>query len=138
VLEILASASGGVREPSTVQEHPLTIEPAMFNAAPELFGREAELAQLRAASDDLDRQTSVVVHVRGASGSGKSTLLECFLDDAAGSGLTRPVILRSRCYEREAMPFKALDGVMDALVSHLSQLDDISCAHLLPCAQVPG
>jgi eukaryotic-like serine/threonine-protein kinase len=40
--------------------------------------------------------------------------------------------LRSRCYEREAMPFKALDGVLDALVRHLSHLDDLEVAHLLP------
>ena len=132
VLAVLAAASGGEREPTTMQEHPLTVEPVLANAALELFGRESELAQLQAASDDQARRTSVVVHVRGASGSGKSTLVEHFLDEAAGSGLTHPVVLRSRCYEREAMPFKALDGVMDALVSHLSHMDDISCAHLLP------
>lgn len=132
VIEVLAAASGRAREPTTVQDHPLTIEPVSAYMAPDLFGREAELAQLRAASEELDHHSSVVVHVRGASGSGKSTLVEHFLDEAAASGLARPVVLRSRCYEREAMPFKALDGVMDALVSHLSQLDDITCAHLLP------
>jgi predicted ABC-type transport system involved in lysophospholipase L1 biosynthesis ATPase subunit len=131
VIEMLAAASGGVREPTTVQEH-LTIEPGLTVTAPTLYGRDAELAQLHAASDSLERRTSFVVHVRGTSGSGKSTLVEHFLDEAASSGLTPPVVLRSRCYEREAMPFKALDGVVDALVSHLSQLDDISCAHLLP------
>src|SRR5262249_37915630 len=42
------------------------------------------------------------------------------------------LVLRSRCYELEAMPFKALDGVMDALARHLSHLEDIDVAHLLP------
>jgi eukaryotic-like serine/threonine-protein kinase len=133
VLEVLAVASGRDRELTTAQEqHPLTIEPLATTTTPTLFGRDAELEQLHAALDDPSRRGSVVVHVRGTSGSGKSTLVEHFLDEAAASGLTPPLVLRSRCYEREAMPFKALDGVVDALVSHLAQLDDISCAHLLP------
>jgi serine/threonine protein kinase len=130
VLQVLAAASGGTRESTTVQEH-LTIDSASASTAQAMFGRDAELEQLRAASDDPERETSLVIHVRGTSGCGKSTLVEHFLDEAAGV-LSPPVVLRSRCYEREAMPFKALDGVMDALVGYLSQLDDISCAHLMP------
>ena len=132
VLETLAAASGGVREPVTVQEHPQTVEPTALTTTQPLFGRDTELAQLHAAWEAPGRSGSLVLHVRGASGSGKSTLVEHFLDDAAGHGFTPPVILRSRCYEREAMPFKALDGVLDALVSHLSLLDDVTCAHVLP------
>jgi eukaryotic-like serine/threonine-protein kinase len=132
VLEALAAVSGGVREPTTIQEHPLTMEPAAMSAVATLYGRDAQLERLREASDDPGRMQSLVVHVRGASGSGKSTLVEHFLDEVAAAGLTPPVVLRSRCYEREAMPFKALDGVVDALVTHLSQLDDITCAHMLP------
>ena len=41
-------------------------------------------------------------------------------------------MLRSRCYEREAMPFKALDGVIDALVTRLSRLDDFQIGRLMP------
>jgi predicted ABC-type transport system involved in lysophospholipase L1 biosynthesis ATPase subunit len=78
----------------------------------------------------------VIVHVRGESGAGKSALVESFLEeiDRQGSalGAADALTLRSRCYEREAMPFKALDGVLDALVRHLSQLDDFDVAHLLP------
>jgi serine/threonine protein kinase len=132
VLEIFAANSGAAREPVTTEEHPLTIEPAALTGAATLFGRDAELAKLQAAAADELREHSLVVHVRGTSGSGKSTLVEHFLDDIATSSLRPPVVLRGRCYEREAMPFKALDGVVDALVSHLAQLDDITCAHLLP------
>ncbi|HKU36837.1 MAG TPA: protein kinase, partial [Polyangiales bacterium] len=97
-----------------------------------LYGRLYELQQLSAAFERIS-QRAVVVHVRGASGAGKSALVERFLDElAARPGRSAPLVLRSRCYEREAMPFKALDGVLDALVRHLSGLDDIDVAHLLP------
>jgi hypothetical protein len=101
-----------------------------------LFGRENELATLRGALTQVEDGNTVVVHVRGASGAGKSALVERFLADIEpeGSALDAAgtLTLRSRCYEREAMPFKALDGVLDALVRHLSHLDDLEVAHLLP------
>ncbi|MET0387592.1 MAG: protein kinase [Polyangiales bacterium] len=131
VLQVLAAESGGAREPSTVQEH-LTLELATTSTA-QLFGRRDELERLKAASDDPTRDGSLVIHVRGTSGSGKSALVERFIDEAKADP-SPPVVLRSRCYEREAMPFKALDGVMDALVGYLSHLDEVSCAHLMPTA----
>jgi eukaryotic-like serine/threonine-protein kinase len=125
VLEVMAAASG--RSQTAAVELSATVRPAPTMAAPELFGRNAELDQLRAAYAEVAQHGSLVVHVRGSSGSGKSSLLERFLAEAPSG-----VILRSRCYEREAMPFKALDGVLDGLVSYLSQLSDVACAHLLP------
>jgi serine/threonine protein kinase len=101
-----------------------------------LFGRDAPLHELQDALDHAERGQPVVAHVRGASGTGKTALVECFLQrvtaDASGLGFIETLVLRSRCYEREAMPFKALDGVIDALVRYLSQLDDIDVAHVLP------
>ena len=131
VLDVLAAASGRRREAPAPVEHPLTVEPPTAAAAASLFGREAELTRLHSALSELANHGSVVVHVRGTSGSGKSTIVEHFLDEARDGDLTS-VVLRGRCYERESMPFKALDGVVDALVSHLSQVDDVTCAHLLP------
>jgi len=132
VLNILAAASGSDRELTETLEQPVTNLPVPGMSTPTLFGREVELAALHAATAALDPRSSPVVHVRGASGSGKSTLVEHFLDELASETATSPVILRSRCYEREAMPFKALDGVMDVLVAHLAKLDDVTCAHVLP------
>jgi eukaryotic-like serine/threonine-protein kinase len=100
-----------------------------------LFGRDSELAKLSEALDHASAGRSTVVHVRGTSGSGKSSLIEYFLDGLQESQSVfgpRSIVLRSRCYEREAMPFKALDGVIDALVSHLSKLAEVETAHLLP------
>jgi hypothetical protein len=108
---------------------------------PPLFGRQTELAQLWAAMAQAEDGQAVVVHVRGESGAGKSALVEHFLDqlDRQSSvlGRSEALLLRSRCYEREAMPFKALDGVMDALVRHFSRLDDFEVGHLLPAEIAP-
>lgn len=132
VLDVLAVASGRNHERTVTHDQPpLTIEPSTHIAVPTLFGRDTELEKLHAALTDPKRQGSVVVHVRGSSGSGKSTLVEHFLEKAVSIDATA-VVLRSRCYERESMPFKALDGVVDALVSHMAPLDELTCAHLLP------
>jgi eukaryotic-like serine/threonine-protein kinase len=101
-----------------------------------LFGRQRELLQLRAAVEQARQDGAVVAHVRGPSGAGKSALVEHFLEqlelERDTSYRASTLVLRSRCYEREAMPFKALDGVMDALVRHLSRLDDFDVARSLP------
>jgi serine/threonine protein kinase len=105
-------------------------------SAPALVGRSTELGQLQAALDEAREGVAVVAHVRGASGAGKSTLVEQFLtslDDETGRlGSAEPLVLRSRCNEREAMPYKALDGVMDSLVQYLLELNDFDLGRLLP------
>lgn len=105
-------------------------------SAPALVGRRAELEQLAAALDEAREGVSVVAHVRGASGAGKSTLVQQFLtsfeDDSSRLGSVEPLVLRSLCNEREAMPYKALDGVMDSLVQHLLELNDFDLGRLLP------
>jgi eukaryotic-like serine/threonine-protein kinase len=100
-----------------------------------LIGRETELVRLHDALDCARKHQGVVMHVRGPSGAGKSMLIESFFDQLQvipRPEQLAPVLLRSRCYEREAIPFKALDGIVDALVAHLAQLDDFTLAHVLP------
>ena len=52
--------------------------------------------------------------VRAASGMGKSTLVQRFLERAR-SRQEKAVILDGRCYEREAVPYKAMDSLIDDL-----------------------
>jgi serine/threonine protein kinase len=80
-----------------------------------LTARTAELTKL---ADALERSRTepVVVVVRGESGSGKSALLTCFARSLEGSSAERPAwVLRGRCYERESLPYKGLDSVIDDL-----------------------
>ncbi len=101
--------------------------------APVLFGRERELAALLAAFADVGRGLAVVVSVHGASGTGKTGLLRGFLEGlaAAGDGAL-PVVLAGRCYEREFVPYKAGDSLIDALARHLGRAGPDAAAGLLP------
>jgi hypothetical protein len=83
--------------------------------APDFVGREPELARLRAALED-SRRGPVLARVVGASGVGKSALLKRFAVEAQAQGA---VVLSGRCYERETVPFKALDAIIDALARAL-------------------
>ena len=96
---------------------------------PEVFvGRRGALESLRAQSRQHSAPRIVLLH--GGSGVGKTTLARRFLEELAGR--PRTVVLQGACYEREAMPFKAFDGVVDALIAHLVKLPPIELGALLP------
>ena len=80
--------------------------------------REAELASLHAALARARAGGCSLVRLEGESGIGKSSLVQRFLRDVAEDGKT--LSLSSRCYEREAVPFRGIDGLVDALARRLS------------------
>lgn len=92
-------------------------------------GREAELDILRDALAENDTGVPVTMLIEAESGMGKSALAEYFV-----SGLDRRdvVVLRGRCYERESVPYKAVDGVIDSLSRYMARLPDKDAAALLP------
>ncbi|MCE9579941.1 MAG: serine/threonine-protein kinase PknK, partial [Deltaproteobacteria bacterium] len=93
-------------------------------------GRDAELATLEAAAADVAPDHPVMVYVHGGSGVGKSALVARFT--AAQAIDPAVVVLHGRCYEREAVPYKAVDGVVDALADYLQGLPRGEAAALLP------
>jgi serine/threonine protein kinase len=95
-----------------------------------LVGRARHLSALADAFAAVRPGRPVVVHVYGRPGVGKSVLVRHFLDGLAGRGAA--VVLAGRCYEQESVPYKALDGVVDALSRHLRALPDDDIAALLP------
>lgn len=97
---------------------------------PAFVGRERESQALEAHFVDAERGEPRFVMVRGASGIGKSALLRHFGEELVRSG--RAVVLAGRCYEREDVPFKALDSVVDALGAHLARLPGTVVAELVP------
>jgi hypothetical protein len=84
------------------------------------IGREAQLETLREAFEATRSGRSVTVRVGGAPGMGKSTVVHRVLDELAASG--EALVLRGRAYERESVPYKAVDSVIDALSRHLMRL----------------
>jgi hypothetical protein len=66
---------------------------------------------------------TVTVRVRGGAGMGKSTLVQRFLDDLQSSGEAE--ILCGRAYERESVPYKAVDSLMDSLTRLLVRMEDV-------------
>jgi serine/threonine protein kinase len=93
-------------------------------------GRTREQDELRAALAATRGGHSVSVLVLGLSGMGKSSLVRRFLDEVRAD--ERAVVLAGRCYEREQMPYKALDTVVDALSTHLLGLPPEEVAAVLP------
>jgi hypothetical protein len=92
-------------------------------------GRLCELETLMAAYGAAQEGNAFTVHVDGGSGMGKTALVERFLDGVRAD--PRATVLMGRCYERESVPYKALDSLIDALSRHLHRLGREAAA-LLP------
>ncbi|MES1183401.1 MAG: AAA family ATPase, partial [Myxococcales bacterium] len=93
-------------------------------------GREAELSVLRQGLRRASRGEAVLTLISGASGIGKTTLIQRFLKEVAQT--PRTLVLSGRCYEREAVPFKGLDSVVDELSRWLSLMPQQELGALLP------
>ncbi len=90
-----------------------------------LIGRERELDTLRTAFATARAGTAQTVFVHGASGMGKSALVQHFIGEI--NSVEGAVVLDGKCYERESVPYKALDNLIDSLTQHLLTLprDDV-------------
>jgi eukaryotic-like serine/threonine-protein kinase len=82
----------------------------------ELLGRDAELAELQAAFRE-SREGARVMLVAGESGSGKSALASEFAQRLESQA--RPWF--GGCFEREHVPYKAFDAIVDAAAVELAR-----------------
>jgi len=74
-------------------------------------GREQQLAALSEALDSVRRERTMVIFVHGASGIGKSAMVNQFLHNVRGE--PDVLVFAGRCFERESVPYKAFDSVID-------------------------
>lgn len=94
------------------------------------IGRFPERSILRDAWARACAGETVAVIVRGRSGIGKSALVHDLVHHVASNPAN--LVLSGRCHEREQIPHKALDAVIDSLARHLARLPEDELAALVP------
>ena len=96
-----------------------------------LIGREEQLRALQNAYLQTKQNSKpLTVFVAGRSGEGKSALVDHFLKPIRSEHDV--VVMSGRCYDRESVPFKALDSLVDNLSSYLRSLTETNAALLMP------
>ena len=118
----------------TRPQPPLRRHTPIATPALSVVGREHELHALYQAYARMRKGNLAVVVVQGSSGIGKTCLVDSFLEDilSAGAAGSSPLVLRGRCHERETLPFKAFDNVIDGLSYRLATLTGGDQAYVLP------
>ena len=110
-------------------ERAMTARHSMRERTP-LLGRGEQLAALHEGFKSMRAGKAVALMLQGRSGMGKTALMQHFLHDLSQS--RQAVVLSGRCYEHEAVPYKALDNLIDALTQYLRQLPYGEVQALLP------
>jgi tetratricopeptide (TPR) repeat protein len=126
--EILACL--GARAPLELTSRAADPSAPIVGAAGAFVGRARHLEQLGHALEASAGGRTLLMIVSGPSGMGKTMLVRKFLDGVEKSG--RALVLAGRCYERESVPFKALDPIVDALCHRLMLMDAETLARVLP------
>jgi hypothetical protein len=96
-------------------------------ASAPFVGRSAELAALELALADASER-AVTAMVVGDSGVGKSALVRELIARREHTDL----VLTGRCYERELVPYKAFDGIADALSNFLRRQSSEQLERFIP------
>jgi eukaryotic-like serine/threonine-protein kinase len=86
-------------------------------------GRGAEIKRIEVAAERAHSGEQSIALVRGESGSGKSALCAEVAHTMEATGW---LLISSRCYERELIPYNALDPVLDAVAVALKRKRDLS------------
>src|SRR4051812_8386396 len=101
------------------------------SARPSFVGRVAQLAALNRAFELSRLGHTQTVCVHGGSGIGKTALVGRFLKQLRDRE-PDVVVLEGRCYERESVPYKALDHLVDGLSRYLNALPYAEADALMP------
>jgi hypothetical protein len=101
-----------------------------FSGSAYFVGRDRELGELR-KHYDAARTSAQIVALYGESGVGKSALVRRFIAKLTERD-PEAVVLSGTCYERESVPFKAVDGLIDSLSQYMRRLPEADAAALLP------
>ncbi len=97
---------------------------------PRLIGRADALRILGEAFAATRGGVGETVFVHGGAGMGKTSLVRHFLDAIKAND--EAVVLEGRCYERESVPYKGFDSVIDALSGYLRKQPRNDADKLMP------
>lgn len=95
------------------------------------LGREGAMHALLDAFLRTQRGWAETWLLRGPHGTGKGVLLRAFLEDVLRKH-PNALMLQGRCFERESVPFKALDAILDGLSQELKRRPTQEVQSLLP------
>lgn len=111
-----------VGEDSNISTRSITTTATQFGGSGSIVGREKQLAQLEWVQREWQGTPGPrVTMICGRSGEGKSALAEVFLRPLQESD--KCVVLSGRCYDRESVPFKVIDSLIDPLIVSLRRLE---------------
>jgi serine/threonine protein kinase len=104
--------------------------PETSQRRPVFVGRKQDLEVLGRAYEESRADKAITLAIHGESGVGKSALVRHFTESLASERHAQ--VLSGRCYQRESVPYKAIDGIMDTLARILKRLPKIEAVALLP------
>jgi len=115
----------------TLTDHDKMLSVTLHPVDGEAFfvGRERELDELTDAWEATLGGEPRIALVHGTSGIGKTMLMRRVLSRLQHEAGV--LVLGGRCYERETVPFKAFDSLIDALGAHVQGLSERVAGDLL-------
>lgn len=108
--------------------------PSFLPTAP-FVGRAAELSLLRGAFEESLKGQALACFIEGETGLGKTALCRHFVEGVPQE--KGALVLTGRCYERESVPYKALDGVVDSLLKYLRSVPNAERSALFSPGPTP-
>ncbi|HEX4453981.1 MAG TPA: protein kinase [Kofleriaceae bacterium] len=102
-------------------------QPRAIRRAPRFVGREREVAALTARIDDPEPAGRFVL-VTGPSGVGKSALVDTVVGGIRRDDAAHLISWRGRCHERERVPYRAFDFVIDDVATELAYNPQLAAA----------
>ncbi|MEO5731324.1 MAG: AAA family ATPase, partial [Byssovorax sp.] len=102
--------------------------PSLLSDRSNFVGRARELQALTETLELVRGRRAAAAFIEGESGMGKSALVAHYLDSLGDAAL----VFRGRCYERDSVPYKAVDEIISALAYYLESLPEQEAKALLP------
>lgn len=109
----------------------ITVSSSPPPATSPFIGRQKQLRMLRALMQETLQGHQRTVCIAGPSGIGKTSLVRTFLDRVREEQ-PDAIVLTGRCYQRESVPYKGVDSLIDSLHRSLSRLRSQELEAILP------